>query len=62
MDVDPSRLPVMNFTVDDCGVGASFHLKPSYPVVVNITRIKVTLRTEIQAKFKTLFKPKFCPQ
>lgn len=44
MDIDPARLTVVDFTSDHGGVGSRLHLKPCYPVVVNIIFLKVTLK------------------
>lgn len=39
-------LSMVNFTVDNCWICTSFHLKASYSVVVNVTGIKVALTSE----------------
>lgn len=52
MYVNAPCLAMVNFTVHHCWVGPCFHLKPCYPVVVNVARVKVALkRNEINHKY-----------
>jgi len=43
MDVNPTRLPVMDFTLHHHWVRSSFHFKTCYPVVMNVIGFKITL-------------------
>lgn len=43
MDIDPSRLAVMDLTAHHCGVGVGLHLKACYAVPMDVTALKVTL-------------------
>ena len=44
VDVDASRLAVMDLTAHHCGVGVGLHLKACYTVSMDVTVLKVTLR------------------
>lgn len=44
MDVDASRLAVVDLAADHCGVGVCLHLKASYAISMDVTVLKVTLK------------------
>lgn len=44
VNIDAAGEPVMNVTLDNGWVRSGFHLKPSYPVVVDVVVVKVTLQ------------------
>ena len=54
MHINATSLPMMDLTVDDCWVGSSFDLKASYPVVVDVAWVKVTLQHDINIQHNVL--------
>lgn len=44
MDIDASRLAVVDLAADNRGVGVRLHLKASYAISMDVTVLKVTLR------------------
>lgn len=44
MDVDASRLAMMDLATHHCGVGIGLHLKACYTVSMDVTVLKVTLK------------------
>lgn len=44
VDVDASRLAMMDLTTHHCGVGVCLHLKTCYTVSMDVTILKVTLK------------------
>lgn len=44
VDVDASRLAMMDLTAYHCGVGVGLHLKSCYTVSMDVTVLKVTLK------------------
>lgn len=44
VDVDASRLSVMDLTAHHCGVGVGLHLEACYTVSVDVAVLKVTLK------------------
>lgn len=44
VDIDASRLAMMDLTTHHCGVGIGLHLKACYTVSMDVTVLKVTLK------------------
>ncbi len=44
MNVDASRLTMMDLATHHCGVGVGLHLKACYTVSMDVTVLKVTLK------------------
>ena len=44
MNIDTSSQAVMDVTLDYRWIGSRLHLKPSYPIVVDVVVVKVTLQ------------------
>lgn len=61
MDIDSARLAVVDFTPNHGGVGSRLHLKPCYPIVVNVIFLKVTLKLKLIKVYKnyTFYSKKF---
>lgn len=52
MDIDSARLAMVDFTPNHGGVGPRLHLKPCYPIVVNVIFLKVTLKLKLIKVYK----------
>lgn len=54
--VDATRLSVMDFTLDNSWIGASFHFEASNAIVVDVIFLKVSLKRQTKRKKKKINK------